>query len=128
MAHLSLAWVAFWSAGFLTETAVQEHLYDPIYKGCTSPSTLGGVPLLPFILVTLIAAQMGILCFVFIGIPSVVVVLILYVFLIGWARRVSRNDEQRLLQLMMKMRMRGPQLNSRRFWGAVSFSPLPPRK
>jgi type IV secretory pathway VirB3-like protein len=50
------------------------------------------------------------------------------VFLYAWARKVGANDEHRLLQYLMKARMRGRQSATRKFWGAVSFSPLPPRK
>jgi type IV secretory pathway VirB3-like protein len=53
---------------------------------------------------------------------------ILGVFAYLWARKMGRNDEHRLLQMMMRMRMRGPQGNARKFWGAVSFSPHRPRK
>lgn len=107
---------------------MQESYYDPIYKGCTSPSTFWGVPLLAFVLGTLVFAQLTLFGFLFGGLPVAVVIAMLYAFALTWARRISKNDEQRLLQLLLKMRMRGPQAASRRFWGAVSFSPLPPRK
>ncbi len=84
--------------------------------------------MLPFILGTLIFAQLAMLGFYFFGVQVTVFFVILYVFAFGWARQISRNDDQRLLQLLMKVRMRGPQIASRRFWGAISFSPLPPRK
>ncbi len=107
---------------------MSDDFYDPIYKGCTSPSTAFGVPMLPFILVTLVFAQVAVICFLIFGISIVVVLATLYGFFIAWARRVSRNDEQRLLQLFLRMRMRGPQRASIRYWGAVTFAPTQSRK
>jgi type IV secretory pathway VirB3-like protein len=107
---------------------VQEDFYDPIYKGCTSPSTILGVPLIPFILGALVFGQLAVLGFYFFRLSVALVFVILGVFAYLWARKMGRNDEHRLLQMMMRMRMRGPQGNARKFWGAVSFSPHRPRK
>lgn len=107
---------------------MQEDFFDPIYKGCTSPSTIFGVPLLPFILGALVIGQLTVLSFYFLGLHVAVVFLTLGCFAFGWARKVSTNDEHRLLQYLMKGRMRGRQASARKFWGAVSFSPLPVRK
>jgi type IV secretory pathway VirB3-like protein len=107
---------------------MQEDFYDPIYKGCTAPSTIFGVPLIPFILGALIFAQLILLSFYFLGLSVAVVFFIMAIFAYGWARKMGRNDEHRLLQMMLKLRMRGQQSSTRRFWGAVSFSPLPQRK
>jgi type IV secretory pathway VirB3-like protein len=107
---------------------MQEDYYDPIYKGCTAPSTIFGVPLVPFILGALVFAQLMLLGFYFFSLAVSVVFFIMAVFAYLWARKVGRNDEHRLLQYMLKMRMRGQQSSTRKFWGAVSFSPTPPRK
>lgn len=107
---------------------MQEDFYDPIYKGCTAPSTIFGVPLIPFILGALMFAQLILLSFYFLGLSVAVVFFIMSIFAYGWARKMGRNDEHRLLQMMLKLRMRGQQSSTRRFWGAVSFSPLPQRK
>lgn len=105
-----------------------EDFFDPIYKGCTSPSTVFGVPMLTFILGTLVFAQISVIGFFVSGMPVVVVMAILYGFSLAWARRISRNDEQRLPQLILRMRMRGPQRASIRYWGAVTFAPTKYRK
>jgi type IV secretory pathway VirB3-like protein len=107
---------------------MQDDFYDPIYKGCTAPSTILGVPLIPFILGALFIGQLTVLSFYFINLSVAVVFIILGVSLYAWARKVGSNDEHRLLQYLMKARMRGRQAATRKFWGAVSFSPLPPRK
>jgi type IV secretory pathway VirB3-like protein len=107
---------------------MQEDYYDPIYKGCTAPSTIFGVPLLPFILGALVFAQLALLGFHFFSLSVAVFFLVLALFAYLWARKLGRDDEHRLLQYFLKARMRGRQSATRKFWGAVSFSPLPPRK
>lgn len=107
---------------------MQNDFYDPIYKGCTAPSTILGVPLIPFILGALVVGQLTVLSFYFIRLSVALVFIITGVFGYAWARKVGSNDEHRLLQFLMKARMRGRQSATRKFWGAVSFSPLPPRK
>ncbi|MFX7945844.1 VirB3 family type IV secretion system protein, partial [Acinetobacter baumannii] len=39
---------------------MQDDFYDPIYKGCTTPSTILGVPLIPFILGALVIGQLSV--------------------------------------------------------------------
>ncbi len=107
---------------------MQEDYFDPIYKGSTAPAMVLGVPLLPFILGAVVIGQLAILSFYFISLSVMVSWLVIGVFAFLYARKVSQNDEHRLLQLMLKARMRGRQGATRRFWGAVSFSPIPPRK
>lgn len=107
---------------------MQNDFFDPIYKGCTAPSTILGVPIIPFILGALVIGQLTVLSFYFIRLSVALVFLIIGVFAFLWARKVGSNDEHRLLQYLMKARMRGRQSATRKFWGAVSFSPLPPRK
>jgi type IV secretion system protein VirB3 len=97
--------------------------YDPFYKGCTVPSTAFGIPMLPFILVTLIFAQLGILAFFTGGAAPFIVLVLLYLALFLWAKRVSRHDEQRLLQLWLRARIRLQQRNAKALWGAISFGP-----
>jgi type IV secretory pathway VirB3-like protein len=107
---------------------MQGDFYDPIYKGCTAPSTIMGVPLIPFILGALAIGQLTVLSFYFTRLSVALVFITLGLFLFAWARKLGANDEHRLLQYLMKARMRGCQAGTRKFWGAVSFSPLPPRK
>jgi len=107
---------------------MQDDFYDPIYKGCTTPSTILGVPLIPFILGALVIGQLSVLSFYFFRLSVSIFFLVIGVFLYAWARNAGRNDEHRVLQYLMKARMRGRQSATRKFWGAVSFSPLPPRK
>ena len=107
---------------------MSDEFFDPIYKGCTSPSTILGVPTIPMVLGAVVIAQLSVLSFFFIRFSVALSFIVIGVVLYGWARKAGMNDEHRLLQYMLKARMRGPQKATRRFWGAVSFSPLPPRK
>ncbi len=107
---------------------MQDDFHDPIYKGCTTPSTILGVPLIPFILGALVIAQLSVLSFYFLGLSVAAFFICIGVVLYAWARKAGRNDEHRLLQYLLKAQMRGRQSATRKFWGAVSFSPLPPRK
>jgi type IV secretory pathway VirB3-like protein len=107
---------------------VEEDFYDPIYKGCTAPSTFLGVPLVPFVLGALVVGQVSVITFYFAGLRFAVVPMVIGFVLYLWARRIGTNDEHRLLQVMLKARIRGRMGGARRFWGAVSFSPRPPRK
>jgi type IV secretory pathway VirB3-like protein len=107
---------------------MQDDYFDPIYKGSTAPAMVLGVPLIPFILGAVVIGQLAVLSFYFINLSVMVIWLVIGVFAYVYARKVSQNDEHRLLQLLLRARMRGRQLSTRRFWGAVSFSPTPPRK
>jgi type IV secretion system protein VirB3 len=107
---------------------MQDDYYDPIYKGCTAPSMMAGVPLVPFVLGGILFLQASFLSFYFIRLSVAIVFMVIGVVVYLWARKLSRNDEHRLLQYMLKLRIRGRQAATRRLWGAVSFSPLPPRK
>lgn len=97
---------------------------DPIYKGGTAPSTAFGIPMLVFILGAVVFAQIALIAFLVAGLPATISIMVLAISFYGWARRISKFDDQRLLQLLLRVRMRGPQRGSRRSWGAVSFGPF----
>lgn len=105
-----------------------DDFYDPIYKGCTAPSTILGVPLVPFILGAVVIGQLTVLSFYFTRLSVALAFAVIGGFVYVWARKVGANDEHRLLQYLLKLRMRSRQVRTRKFWGAVSFSPRPARK
>lgn len=39
-------------------------------------------------------------------------------------RAITRKDDQRLRQVILRIRMRHRQILTRRLWGAVSYSPI----
>lgn len=89
---------------------------DPLFKGCTRPPMLFGVPLTPLVVVTVVHAALAIwftLLFL-IGLPVAIVIM----------RLIVRSDEQqfRLLGLRLQCRLRN---GNRQFWGGgASYSPL----
>lgn len=102
---------------------MNDDFFDPIYKGCTSPSMVFGVPMLPFILGTLVFGLAIVWGGFLFGAPLVAMLAVIYGFGFAWAKKISRMDDQRLMQLILRARMRIPQRSTIAYWGAVSFSP-----
>lgn len=105
-----------------------QDFYDPVYKGCTSPGTVFGVPLMPFIIGTLCFAQLGVVGFVTLKLAGLGPVAVVYAAAFRWARRMSRNDDQRLLQMVLRVRSRWGQRPLLAYWGAASYAPLNHRR
>jgi len=94
---------------------------DPIFRGCTRPAMLFGVPMLPMLVITgtfLIAGVWG--GYLVSGYLSLFL-LIVYVPLVLVCRQITLKDDQRLLQLFMRTRLRVRQASNKRYWGAVTF-------
>jgi type IV secretion system protein VirB3 len=101
-------------------------LADPIFKGCTRPAMLWGIPMVPALVVgggMLIPAIWALLASPPIGVG--IVILIVPVFVV--MRSIARHDDQRLAQLGLLFRMRVRQRN-RGFWGAHSYMPMRPTR
>jgi type IV secretory pathway VirB3-like protein len=101
-----------------------QDFYEPVYKGCTSPGTMFGVPMLPFIVVTMGFAQAAVLLFVMFQLAGLAPLAVIYAAVFRWARAVSRNDDQRLLQLVKRIKARRGHRPVAAFWGAVSYAPF----
>lgn len=100
---------------------------DPVFRGATRPPMFLGAPMIPFILVTglaILAAMLGLFVspFIFIG------VLTIYAPIYAWMRVVTKTDDQRLNQLILRLRMRARMQGSRRFWGALTYTPIKLKK
>lgn len=97
---------------------------DPIFRGCTRPATFAGVPLLPFLLVSggfvLLSGWTLYLASAYVALFLVMA----YIPILVTMREVTKKDDQRLRQLLMRARMRVRQRAGLRGWGAVSYSPL----
>lgn len=96
---------------------------DPIFKGCTRPSMLWGVPLTP-----LAAASVPLLITAVWGLwllPKVGLAALLCIFPVFFIMRlITKKDDQRLMQYLLRFRMRARQKN-RIFWrNASSYSPI----
>ena len=97
-------------------------LKDPIFKGCTRPAMLWGVPLVAFLLVgggMLIPAIWALLA----SPPLGVAILFLMIPVFVAMRVITRHDDQRLAQYMLRLRMVLRQGN-RRFWGGHAYVPV----
>lgn len=83
-----------------------------------------GVPMIPFLLVTGIFLLLAVWFFYLLS-PYVTLLLgIVYAPIFVWMRQVTKKDDQRLRQMMMRARMRVRQRAGRALWGAISFSPI----
>lgn len=90
---------------------------DPLFKGCTRPPMLFGVPVVPCILVcgTLILLTMWTSVFVGLAIPAAVAIM----------RLTVREDDQKFRLLGLKLRFRIIHFNrTGRFWKASTYSAL----
>ncbi|WP_164707912.1 type IV secretion system protein VirB3 [Paraburkholderia phosphatilytica] len=97
-------------------------LSDPVFKGCTRPAMVWGVPLVPFVAVgggILVPSIWVLLVSPVAGVS--VVLLIVPVFLT--MRVVTRHDDQRLAQHALRLRMTLRQRNSH-YWRAHAYVPL----
>ncbi|CAN7451894.1 VirB3 family type IV secretion system protein [Caballeronia sp. LjRoot34] len=97
-------------------------LKDPVFKGCTRPAMLWGVPLVSALLVgggMLIPAIWALLASPPVGVGILLLMIPVFVAM----RVITRNDDQRLAQLALRLRMSLRQRN-RRFWGAHAYVPV----
>jgi type IV secretion system protein VirB3 len=95
---------------------------DLIYKGCTRPSMMFGVPLMPLALSCMplfVVAMWGMWFKPIVG----VTILGLMVPLIVTMRLISKSDDQRLMQHVLRLKMSARHRNSK-FWGAKSYAPI----
>jgi type IV secretion system protein VirB3 len=95
---------------------------DPVFKGCTRPAMLWGVPLVPFLMIgggMLIPAIWALLA----SPPLGVGMLFLVIPVFAAMRVITRRDDQRLGQYALRLRMVIRQGN-RRFWGSHAYVPV----
>jgi type IV secretion system protein VirB3 len=97
-------------------------LKDPVFKGCTRPAMLWGVPLVPLLLVgggMLIPAIWALLASSPLGVGILFLMIPMFVVM----RVITRHDDQRLAQYALRLRMFLRQRN-RRYWGAHAYVPV----
>jgi type IV secretion system protein VirB3 len=95
----------------------------PIFKGCTRPAMLWGVPLLPLLLVLGGAAILGAWAGYIVAWWAAVAVFIVAIIAVLTMRDITKKDDQRLKLLLMRLRVRLGQRNFAR-WKAITFSPI----
>ncbi|ABE31202.1 type IV secretory pathway, VirB3-like family protein [Paraburkholderia xenovorans LB400] len=97
-------------------------LKDPVFKGATRPAMIWGVPLVAFLMVgggMLIPAIWALLA----SPPLGVAILFLMIPVFVVMRMITRHDDQRLAQYLLRVRMVLRQGN-RRFWGGHAYVPV----
>jgi type IV secretion system protein VirB3 len=97
-------------------------LKDSVFKGCTRPAMLWGVPLVPFLMVggsMLIPAIWTLLVSPPLGVAMLFLIAPVFVSM----RVITRHDDQRLTQYRLRLRMMFRQAN-RWFWGAHAYMPI----
>jgi type IV secretion system protein VirB3 len=97
-------------------------LKDPVFKGATRPAMIWGVPLVAFLMVgggMLIPAIWALLA----SPPFGVAILFLMIPVFVMMRVITRHDDQRLAQYLLRGRMVLRQGN-RRLWGGHAYVPV----
>jgi type IV secretion system protein VirB3 len=97
---------------------------DPIFRGCTRPAMFLGVPLVPFLIATAAFALPMLWTFYLLSAYVSLFLVMAYIPVLLTMREVTKRDDQRLRQLLMRAAMRIRQRKARRFWSASSYSPL----
>ncbi len=100
---------------------------DPVFRGCTRPPMFLGAPMVPVILVgglAIMAAMLGLFLSPYVSIAVITIFVPVY----AWMRVVTKSDDQKLNQLILRLRMRLRLQSSRRFWGAFTYVPLTLKK
>ena len=95
----------------------------PIFKGCTRPAMQFGVPLVPFLLVWGLGFIGAVwLAFLVSWVPAAAIVIVAIILTVTM-RAITRKDDQRLKQVLLRVGIRVSQRNHWR-WRAISFSPI----
>jgi type IV secretion system protein VirB3 len=99
---------------------------DRIFKGATRPAVLLGVPVVPLVLVEGCHFLVGLWLFLLWSGFAALVVAALGAFAFLAMRIQTKQDDQRLRQLglRLRLRMRGTCSGTIRYWGASTHSPL----
>ena len=95
---------------------------DLIYKGCTRPPLLWGVPLMPLIMILMPGMLVGMVGLAYF-LPMSLLALLVSVSAWIWMRAVTKKDDQRLLQIFLRLRLRSRQKNTG-FWGCAAYAPI----
>jgi len=99
---------------------------DPLFKGCTRPAMLFGVPLIPLAIVTIFFVLLAVYTTLFVGLLIFPIVIVM--------RLITKSDDQQFRLLGLKIMFRGcnlPLLNrlfycnhNGKFWKASAYSPI----
>ncbi len=96
---------------------------DLIFKGATRPAMVMGIPLLPLVGVGLIGTLLTMWSLQIFGWMAAFPVLIGALLVMVAMRLVSKSDDQKLNQLLLRLQS-WPARRNTRYWGAQSSSPI----
>ena len=85
---------------------------------------LGGVPTIPLILICGLTLLLSVWSFYLVSGYVALFLLLIAIPIVVTMREMTKHDDQRLRQLMMRARMRLRHQASQRTWGAISYGPL----
>ena len=90
---------------------------DPVFKGCTRPAMLWGVPLVPMVVIGLLIVLLAFWIWLPLAMAVVPAVIVM--------RQIVANDDQqfRLLWLRAKCRVLYPNRNGR-YWRSSAYGPF----
>lgn len=100
---------------------------DLIFKGATRPAMVMGIPLLPLVVVGLVGVLLTMWGLQIFGWMAAVVVLLSTGLALAVMRIISKSDDQKLNQLLLRLQSWPARRNSR-YWGAQSSSPIAYRR
>lgn len=100
-----------------------EAFQDPIFRGCTRPAMVAKVPLLPFLIVTGAFALPAGWLFYLVSPYASLILGLLYLPVLITMRVVTKQDDQRLRQMLLRLMMRATGWRGRRLWGAYTYAP-----
>jgi len=96
---------------------------DAIFKGCTRPAMLWGVPLLPLVCVCGACLLAGVWGSLVAGIRAFLAVAVVLAPILVLLRAVTRHDDQRLAQCLLRLRM-GLWIGALGHWRSRSYTPI----
>jgi len=98
-----------------------QDLRDPLFKGCTRPAMVFGVPLVPLAVVSGAVILLSVWTTVLLALTLVPIVMVM--------RLIAKSDDQQFRLLGLKFLFRAVNYNhNNRFWKASAYSPLPFKK
>lgn len=90
---------------------------DPLFKGCTRPAMMFGVPLVPLAAVSVVVILLSVWTTVFFAATLVPIILTM--------RQIAKSDDQQFRLLFLKLLFRGVNYNhNAKFWKASAYSPF----
>ncbi len=90
---------------------------DPLFKGCTRPAMVFGVPLVPLAAVAVVVILLSVWTTIFVAFALIPIIVVM--------RQIAKKDDQQFRLLGLKILFRTINTNKNgRFWKASTYSPF----